>query len=332
MPSKEVYNNLIANGVKFGKCNYEKVDTIASSDDLEKLFEICDSFRDINGNPVIITANTVVANPDFGKIKDSGYMEYFYEPIPVTMERYYPNKSPFLLWKEGMEKRIFHPQFHGREHINIPMWLNSLRENHPGARKSFDNGVFSFIVDEKFDKRVKNTSAYNYFNEDEFLFIKQSIVDGADLFEKLFGYRSKSFIAPAYTWDTRIEEVLKDAEILYIQGLISHFEHGKRYFNFLGKKNRFGQIYLNRNSNFEYSQNPLFDWETDCLKRIEIAFRWNKPVTISTHRLNFVGALNVKNRDVNLGRFKNLIKQIQKKWPNVEFMTSDELGKLCSGK
>lgn len=330
MPSLLVYNKLVADGVRLGKYGYEKVDTLASGDDLEKLFEICYSFKDIKGKPVVITANTVVANPDFQKIKESGFTEYFYEPITTTMERYYPGNSPFSLWKEGIGKGVFHPQLHGREHINVPMWLNSLRQNHPGARKAFDEGVFSFIVDKKIDKRVKNTSSYYYLNEDEFEFAKHSIMEGAALFRKLFGFESKSFIAPSYIWDERIEEVLASVGVKYIQGIVQHFYHGKRHFNFLGKKNKYEQIFLNRNASFEYSQRQSFDWIDDCLKNIEIAFRWRKPATISTHRLNFIGALDVRNRDENLIKFKALINKIQQKWPDVEFMSSDELGELIT--
>lgn len=328
MPSIEVYDKLIKDGVRLGKYGYEKVDTIASRDDLEKLFEVCDSFKDINGRPVVITANAVVANPDFQKIKESGFSTYFYEPITTTMERYYPGNSPFPLWKEGMGKGVFHPQLHGREHINVPMWMNSLRQNHPGARESFDCGVFSFLVDKSLDKREKNTSSYYYLNDDEFEFDRQSIIEGAALFKELFGYESKSFIAPSYKWDEKIEETLAFVGVRYIQGVVVHYSNGKRQLNFVGKKNRFGQCYLNRNANFEYSQNQNFDWIGDAMKNIEIAFRWHKPATISVHRLNFVGALDIRNRDENLIRFKNLIITIQKRWPDVEFLSSDELGKL----
>lgn len=332
MPSLEVYDNLISNGVKLGKYGYEKVDTIASRDDLEHLFDVCDLFRDINDRPVVITANAVVANPDFEKIKASYYQEYFFEPITTTMERYYPGESPFSLWKEGMDKMVFHPQLHGREHINVPMWLNSLRENHPGAREAFDKGVFSFVVDKSIDKREKNTSSYYYLNEEEFQFDKQSIIEAASLFERLFGYRSESFIAPSYKWDERIEDVLHTVGIKYIQGMYQHFYNGKRKFNFVGSKNHNGQIFLNRNANFEYSQNQSIDWVYDTLKNAETAFKWHKPLVINSHRLNFVGALNLKNRDENLIRLKTLITEIQKRWPDVEFLTSDELGRTIEKK
>lgn len=328
MPSLETYNTLISNGVKLGKYGYEKVDTIASKVDMEYLFEVCGSFQDINGNPVVITANAIVANPDFKRIKEADYQEYFYEPITTTMERYYPGASPFPLWKEGMEKKIFRPQLHGREHVNVPMWLNSLRQNHQGARQAFDKGVFSFIVDSKLDKRVKNTSALYYLNEDEFLFDKQSIVESSKIFEQLFGYTSDSFIAPSFVWDRRIEKVLTDIGVKYMQGLPIHLYEGKRYFNYIGKKSPFGQVYLNRNVEFEPSQRPTVDNVNIALRQIDTAFKWHKPATISMHRLNFIGALDVKNRDNNLKSFKELLGKIQKNWSDVEFLTSDELGAL----
>lgn len=330
MPSIDTYNTLVSKGVKLGKYGYEKFDTIASKEDLEKLFEVCDSFKDINGNPVVITANAVVANPDFEKIRASNYSEYFYESITTTMERYYPGHSPFPLWKEGMDKKVFHPQLHGREHVNVPMWINSLRQNHPGAREAFDKGVFSIVVPQNCDYRERNLTALHYTNEDEFLVMKQSIEESANLFKELFGYKSKSFIAPSYKWDERIEDVLKCVGVKYIQGLAVHYSNGKRHINYIGTKNNNEQYYLNRNANFEYSQDTSIDWNDDAMKNIEIAFRWHKPATISAHRLNFIGGLNQKNRDINLVRFRELISSIQKKWPDIEFITSDELGDLIA--
>lgn len=328
MPSVSTYERLLNRGVKLGKFGFEKLDTIASSDDLEKLFEVCNSFSDINGRPVVITANAVVANPDFHRIKEADYSEYFYEPITATMERYYPNNSPFPLWIEGLNRGVFYPQLHGREHVNVPMWMNSLRKNHPGAREAFDCGVFSFTVEKTIDIREKNTSSYYYLSEPELEFDKQSIIESATMFKDLFGYSSKSFIAPSYKWDEHIEKTLSEVGVKYLQGLLVHYSKGKRCINPIGRRNRYGQIYLNRNVFFECSQNPSYDWIGDALQRIDIAFRWKKPVTICAHRLNFIGALSAKNRDETLVKFKKLLMLIQKTWPDVEFMTSHELGEL----
>src|SRR5699024_10711401 len=101
--------------------------------------------------------------------------------------------------------------------------------------------------------------------------------------------------------------------------------------NFLGRKSKTsGLTYLMRNAYFEPSQDESFDWMDDCLNRIKIAFYWNRPATISMHRLNVIGAIDERNRTMNLNRLKTLLKTIVKLWPNVEFMSSDELGELMT--
>ena len=53
-----------------------------------------------------------------------------------------------------------------------------------------------------------------------------------------------------------------------------------------------------------------------------------KPATIITHRVNYIGFLETGNRNQNLNLLKILIQTILKKWPEVEFMTSPELGQI----
>lgn len=96
--------------------------------------------------------------------------------------------------------------------------------------------------------------------------------------------------------------------------------------NFCGKKSPYGLIYLMRNCFFEPSQNS--GNAAECLNRIKIAFRWHKPATISMHRLNVIGSIDESNRTRNLADLKWLLKEIIRRYPDVEFMTSDELGKL----
>ena len=83
-----------------------------------------------------------------------------------------------------------------------------------------------------------------------------------------------------------------------------------------------------RNVIFEPSENTNIDWVDKCLKEIEIAFFWKKPAIISSHRVNYVGVRNEKNRDNSLLSLKELIKKSLKRWPDIEFVTTDYLGNL----
>ena len=79
MPSKSVYNTLLKQGLRVDKCLFSRYDSLESVDDLERLFAVLDSVKDKNGRGAVFTANCVVANPDFAKIKEANYLQYFYQ-------------------------------------------------------------------------------------------------------------------------------------------------------------------------------------------------------------------------------------------------------------
>lgn len=95
--------------------------------------------------------------------------------------------------------------------------------------------------------------------------------------------------------------------------------------HYLGETNSIGQIYLTRNIPFEPSKDKKYNWVSEALKRIEIAFKCGKPAVINTHRVNYIGYLELNNRTQNLYLLKVLLDEIIRKWPDVEFMSSDKL-------
>ena len=97
----------------------------------------------------------------------------------------------------------------------------------------------------------------------------------------------------------------------------------------MGEQNKCGQYYLTRNCCFEQTQDISLGFDR-CFHDLTCCFELNEPAIISTHRLNFVGELEVKNRDKNLFEFKRLLQAIVQKYPDVEFMSSDELGDVIS--
>jgi len=87
-----------------------------------------------------------------------------------------------------------------------------------------------------------------------------------------------------------------------------------------------------RNVVFEPTEDRGIDWVAFTMKQIETAFRWNKPAIISSHRVNFCGHIDPKNREKGLTALKNLLEKIVKKWPDVEFMAADELAETLKNK
>ena len=337
MPSKVVLNSLLNKGIRVDQLPYNKYDALASEEDLEKLFEVLWSVKDKNGNPAQITANTIVANPDFEKIERSGFQEYYFEPFTKTLQRYPRHSNSFFLWQQGIQERVFKPQLHGREHLNVVRWLNALKNNTGNVRFAFDYKMFDLSESLTISEN-SFMEAFNFESLSELDFQKQAIDEGASLFEELFGYRSRTFIAPCYIWSSKLSKAFKEYGIEGFQGgwfqkepVPGRKHRFKKRFNYTGKKTREGQVFLVRNVFFEPSQNRDVDFVNDALVRIKTAFNMGKPAIISSHRLNFIGYIDSSNRDRNLPQLKKLLNTITTRWPEVEFMSSDQLLEMILG-
>jgi hypothetical protein len=199
--------------------------------------------------------------------------------------------------------------------------MNAL-EKDEDTRHVFDYGIMGLFP--KNDNNPKNLFQIALDDKDfKMQPLNEILKDGLDLFEKMFGYRSSTFIAPCFTWPPNIEKTLFEKGVIGLQGkLYQHSPGEKPIRHFLGTRNKWGQIYTIRNASFEPTQGYGKD---DCIYRIKCAFRWHKPAIISAHRINFIGAINEENRNKNLKNLDSLLGEVFKLWPDVEFMTSDQL-------
>ena len=338
MPSKEVYKKLLEYGIRVDKCHYCSNDSIASEEDLSFLFEILNKYKDINGNPVVITANALIANPDFQRIKESDFHQYFYKIITEEIPKIKGCEHSLELWKEGCKNGCFRIQSHGREHLNVARWMHYLKENYPETRLAFDLGVYGLSTSITSEKRKSFLPAFDFRNKQEEQQVNEIAKEGLSIFEEIFGHKSTSFIAPNYSWGKSLEKNIAECGVKYIQGQQrgkyknAEGKKSKKRQRYMGRKNEFGQIDLCRNVIFEPAGAPQKDWVDSCLKDISIAFRWHHPAIICSHRVNYVGTINIENRDRNLKSLARLLEQIKKNWPDVEFMSSDKLGDIILSK
>jgi hypothetical protein len=332
MPSGKVFEEMLNHGVRVDKCPYNKYDSIESEEDLSALFEILQKFSDKNENHPVITANTVVANPDFEKINATGFQEYHYELFTETLKKYPGRDNSFALITEGIKKGVYFPQFHGREHLNFTRWLRYLREGSAETRLAFENRMFGISTTISRENRKSFLAALDYDSRQELTKQEETIRDGINCFEQVFGFRPESFIAPNYLWPSTLESKLAKCGIKYIQGSGGHkipaIDGNKTIRHPLGSKNAYGQIYLRRNCVFEPTLTNNPETVEKTLREIDIAFSWSKPVVISTHRVNYMGSLDSQNRTRSLKMLQTLLRKILAKYPDVEFMTSNKLGAL----
>ncbi|MDD3195065.1 MAG: hypothetical protein PHU68_04620 [Paludibacter sp.] len=336
--SKEVLEKFIVKGYQTHKCPYDANDRIESNSDLIALIKTLSSVRDFKGNHPIFTINNIVANPNFEKIKISNFKKYFFEPFTTTLERYPDTNLVMDLYNEGLRKKVFQIQFHGREHLNINKWMTRLQENDETTMEAFKEKMISVHHSGSISGKSHALDAFGNKNIINGNISYDTIIkEGVNLFNSIWKFHAKSFIAPCYTWNSNIEPILYKEGIKYIQG--SHVQlvpskqantKIKRKYHFTGQKNSLGQLYLVRNASFEPTENGKYFSLKNTLEEIELSFRYNKPAIISTHRLNYIGSINPKNREDNLLLLQKLLSEIIRKWPDVEFMSTDELGDLIT--
>lgn len=336
--SKEAREALIKAGIPMDGNRFDRFDMLESNEDLEGLFEVLLAHRDHKGNHPVFTAVANVANPDFEKIQASGFSEYHYEPFTETLKRYPNHDRIFELYKQGIALNIFCPELHGREHLQVQWWLENLSSGNELVRKAFDQGYWHLQA-KYFSNPLHRglAAAYDIASQEEIKPQQEIVADGARMFKELFGYSSALFIPPAQHFHNDLEPTIASAGFKMIDvPRLRKMPLGdgklRTKLHYLGQKNRQGLRYLTRNAVFEPNIAQHSDGVTECLAGIESAFRFKKPAIISNHRAAFSGGLNEKNRENGLKALGRLLKEILKRWPDVEFMSARSLYELMNSK
>lgn len=309
---------------------YAYYDTLCDSEDLEALYSVLRKFKDNNGRHPVITANTVMANPDFSKMKADNYESYHKESLNQTFERY-QIESALQLWQEGASEGLMDFQFHGREHVNVPLWLKALKEGPEAVRTAAHYEVFGLAF-EGLNLRKKNfQAAWDYHNVEERAQIIDSIIEGLQDFKNFFKRESLSVIAPSYTWSDEIEEVLMGLGVQDMQGImfqkqpeIGKTDYRKRW-RWTKRARASKPGYQIRNAFFEPALHKHKDQVGQTLIRMDQAFRMGKPAIISSHRINFSGGLDIRNRLDSLRQLEELLGKALKLWPDISFIGSSNL-------
>jgi hypothetical protein len=332
--SKKDFDFMLAKGLDIAKSNFTANDCLESNNDLENLFELLYKHKDSKGRSAVFTPMCIMANPDFEKIKASDFRKYYYESFTETCKKYNNHNKVHDLWVEGLMKKLFVPALHGREHLNVSRWMKALQNGNKGLLIAFDHqsiGATSF----KGQGIPEYLGAFHPDFSTDIPRLKQIIESGVDMFQKIYGYTPTHFIAPNKEGPKEIDVKLAKMGVKYLtMSKLRRYPIGngkyKREYNWLGKKNESGQIFITRNCGFEPSDPSITDWVSHCLAEIDIAFKWRKPAIISSHRVNYVGFIKMENASNGLLKLDHLLTSIKKHWPDVEFMSSMELGDLIS--
>lgn len=280
------FGDEISSSLISGPYKYDALETVS---DLNELFSVLSSYQGVDGKPACLSANYIMANPDFDAIKATNYREYSYLALNESYSAIgqNPNEIQRIL-REAASLDLFHAELHGREHFNTFRWLDRLRNSNEAALSAFELGIV----------HVGSETVMDALNFDDFDYAKAYVQDAVILFEEFFGYRPISFVPPKYHLPLRYIPLLKENGIRHLQGtkfLLDYYENGrkKRYGKrYSGRKGASGLYDSVRNVHFEPTISNPDIWLKSAKLRVDIAFYLNVPAIISTHRTNYIGALN----------------------------------------
>lgn len=320
---------------------FDALDTLETTQDLEQLFEVLSSVKDKNGRYAVFTPFALPCNIDFEKMEADNFQHFYFETLPNTYKKLavqQPNAytGTWELWKDGIAKGFLKPQFHGREHLNLTVFNDKLKKRDLQLLTALKNKSYTSISDDDYPT-MSSMAELDFWDVKENELFKPLLKEGLQLFEEVFGYASCYFTPPVFNIHHSLFQTLKSNGIQFLDLALLRKEHQglnayKKSFNYIGKKTKEGLIIMVRNVVFEPTEERGIDWVAFTMKQINTAFRWNKPAIISSHRVNFCGHIEEQNREKGLSVLKKLLEEIVKKWPDVEFMSADELAYYLKNK
>lgn len=332
MPSNKTRETLIDSGINLGNSNFLKYDTLTNDEDLNLLFDVLTSVKDRHGNSAKFTPFVNLTNPNFEKIKEDNFENYYHERFVETQKKYF-GKDFLELWLSGINKGFFSPEYHGREHFNVPLLMELLQKSDE-LKLAFNHGVVHIPLKNIKPQELKSLAPAYYVNQKEDLDeYKKSLREGVDVFKQLFGYQPTCFAAPNGIFMQELEDELGRLGVKNFVVNRTRIEPDlnggltTKSFNLsFGKISESGHMYYRRNVKFEPVQSGYNQSKT--LSEINIAFAMGKPAVLSTHKVNYVGSLSKPHRDKNLQELYTILRKVVKKHPDVVFMTSRELSQL----
>ncbi len=308
------------NGINYLKDRYGAdkftrwtTDSIETEADLNLLFKVLLKFKNKFNKPPIITANFITHNIDY-----NNYKELSFEPLSVAISK---NSGLYKKYIEGINNKILSPQLHGYCHYNtqkLERYYHT-KEGNELFKLGFLEGISSL--------RGHLSEFRSEFSNDS-INVNKKIVKAINEFNEVFNTNPVSIIPPDFIFDKRYTKILGLNGIKGIQA-------SNRLVNSNNKRNRKiffrksnGLIWIPRNARLDPHPDYRF-YSNNCLFHIDRAFKANIPAIIDFHRVNISGTYNPKYRKKSLLELEKMFQAILKKWPEVNFISTEELINLC---
>lgn len=307
---------------------FEDNDCLETKEDFDALAKVLESFTDSEGHHPIFTLNYVLNNLVYASANYSAGQRpcFIYETLEQT---YLRSNVPFL-WNNPAycaPDSVFAFSLHAFAHLNEARFCRDIEANKNGARDFYNHGVVASLdpknrfcyMDEMGGGRADVTSSLSRLGK------------ASEQFALVFHRKSLCFTPSCGVLDPSSLPSLAAMGFSAIKITDSFYrsfdgkgfhKHPIRSLKKLTPHS--SSRFLVRNCTFE----PIFFDKKAlefCLRDIVYAFKHGKPAIISTHRMNYVSGFDKNAYQNRLHLLCELLLEIMKRYPDVQFMSTDEL-------
>ena len=334
----QVYSDLISIGytdIVSEKLQPMYKNTLESETDLENLCNSLVKYKDSLGRFPVITANMIMSNPDFDRIKMNKFSNYFVIPITKGFPSGWGDWSTVVRgWKKAIRRKVWVPEYHGFSHFNYRNWMRGLRNKDSRLLDFFDKRLVTssdeFRVLSEYGVHLGDAWVFQSYKE-QF----SDICNGLEIFNTLFRRYPRTTIPPNNVWNSSTYRAFSKANVRFIQ---SEKESTK---STIGVRNmdlstisdvitslllQFGPLRKHhRNVRLEYTAVD----ESEAVTSTEQLFKSSVPAIVDTHRVNYVSGVDASLPQKSLRRLESYLRAILED-DKIVFLTDNELFQICS--
>ena len=157
--------------------------------------------------------------------------------------------------------------------------------------------------------------------------------EGVQNFKQAYGYSPTAFTPPAQEFPKKLIQFCSVLGLKAIDRpllITKSWQRKNQTIQINWQAKGRNPIRVVRNTVFEPAIKGRLSSIPRVLKDMKSAFKYNKPVIISSHRVNFCGTINPSYRSEGLSNLKFLLKEVKKQHPDIEFISYRDLVGLLS--
>ena len=291
---------------------------------IQQISCILEKFSDRDQRRPVMTLGMILAAADGEKTLSSGY--YHRQQISTSS-----HGQLLEAIKSGVEAGVFSIQLHGMEHYWPPALLQAsktdkaamdwLRHAPHLSTEELPSALQSRWVDASIlPSRHLNANAVQLAAQEEVV-----------TFQQIFGTIPRVAVPPTFIWTEDVEKAWAVAGISVVITPGNRFESrdesgspaGKGRAIHNGQSSENNIVYLVRDDYFEPS---LGHTAVQALGRLSAKTRLGRPILYETHRFNFLGSKEEKNKA--LEEIERLLTLALKQYPDLAFLSSIKLATI----